>query len=265
MKLFASDYDGTYWKHTFKGQVDLVKNIKQTKQWREEGNLFVFATGRPISMMRLEKYMHGIVYDYIVGLNGGIIISKTGDILFRETINNSIARKIMILIQQKEVLHYSVSDGLCGHYHTAFGWSHKTFYGFAFFKLFLKTYGLTLDEALNRPVVQISVKLKSADEASSFAHQMNQLFGKDIVAFSNLRHVDIAARGLSKATGIEYIANRHGIDANDIYCMGDSFNDLPMLKRYHGFTLPEAHQTIKENVRGVFETVGDALTQILKG
>lgn len=94
---------------------------------------------------------------------------------------------------------------------------------------------------------------------------MNQLFGKDIVAFSNLRHVDIAARGLSKATGIEYIANRHGIDANDIYCMGDSFNDLPMLKRYHGFTLPEAHQTIKENVRGVFETVGDALTQILKG
>lgn len=101
MKLFASDYDGTYWKHTFKGQVDLVKNIKQTKQWREEGNLFVFATGRPISMMRLEKYMHGIVYDYIVGLNGGIIISKTGDILFRETINNSIARKIMILIQQK--------------------------------------------------------------------------------------------------------------------------------------------------------------------
>ena len=137
MKLFASDYDGTYWKHTFKGQVDLVKNIKQTKQWREEGNLFVFATGRPISMMRLEKYMHGIVYDYIVGLNGGIIISKTGDILFRETINNSIARKIMILIQQKEVLHYSVSDGLCGHYHTAFGWSHKTFYLFAFFKLFL--------------------------------------------------------------------------------------------------------------------------------
>ena len=99
MKLFASDYDGTYWKHTLKGQVDLIKNIKRTKQWQEQGNLFVFATGRPISMMKLEKYMHGIVYDYIVGLNGGIIISKTGDILFRETINNSIARKMMILIQ----------------------------------------------------------------------------------------------------------------------------------------------------------------------
>lgn len=167
MKLFASDYDGTYWKHTLKGQVDLIKNIKRTKQWQEQGNLFVFATGRPISMMKLEKYIHGIVYDYIVGLNGGIIISKTGDILFRETINNSIARKMMILIQQKDVLHYSVSDGLWGHYHTTFGWRHKSFYLFTFFKLFLKTYGLTLEEALNRPVVQISVKLKSAEEATA--------------------------------------------------------------------------------------------------
>ena len=48
MKLFASDYDGTYWKHTKKGQLDLRKNIKVTKRWQEAGHLFVFATGRPI-------------------------------------------------------------------------------------------------------------------------------------------------------------------------------------------------------------------------
>ena len=76
MKLFASDYDGTYWKHTKKGQLDLRKNIKVTKRWQEAGHLFVFATGRPISMMKLEQKMHGIVYDYIVGLNGGIIMSR---------------------------------------------------------------------------------------------------------------------------------------------------------------------------------------------
>ena len=44
MKLFASDYDGTYWKHTKKGQLDLRKNIKVTKRWQEAGHLFVFAT-----------------------------------------------------------------------------------------------------------------------------------------------------------------------------------------------------------------------------
>ena len=56
MKLFASDYDGTYWKHTLKGQLDLKKNIKMTKKWQKEGHLFVFATGRSISLIRLEEW-----------------------------------------------------------------------------------------------------------------------------------------------------------------------------------------------------------------
>ena len=99
MKLFASDYDGTYLKHTKRGKVDLKRNIKMTKKWQEAGHLFVFATGRPIWMMQLEKKMHGIVYDYIIGLNGAIIVSKQGEILFQQAMNQKIAKKILKLIQ----------------------------------------------------------------------------------------------------------------------------------------------------------------------
>ncbi len=116
MKLFASDYDGTYWKHTKKGQLDLRKNIKVTKRWQEAGHLFVFATGRPISMMKLEQKMHGIVYDYIVGLNGGIIMSREGKILFQQSMDEAVARKIITRIQEEDVLQYAVTDGICGHY-----------------------------------------------------------------------------------------------------------------------------------------------------
>lgn len=45
--------------------------------------------------------------------------------------------------------------------------------------------------------------------------------------------------------------------------MGDSFNDVPMFEQYHGFTLPEARQEIKEQAEAVFETVGEALRYIL--
>ena len=143
MKLFASDYDGTYWKHTKKGQLDLRKNIKVTKRWQEAGHLFVFATGRPISMMKLEQKMHGIVYDYIVGLNGGIIMSREGKILFQQSMDEAVARKIITRIQEEDVLQYAVTDGICGHYRTTFGLTHKTFYLFAMFKLFLRKYSLT--------------------------------------------------------------------------------------------------------------------------
>lgn len=263
MKLFASDYDGTYWKHTKKGQLDLRKNIKVTKRWQEAGHLFVFATGRPISMMKLEQKMHGIVYDYIVGLNGGIIMSRQGKILFQQSMDEAVARKIITRIQEEDVLQYAVTDGICGHYRTTFGLTHKTFYLFAMFKLFLRKYSLTLEQALNRPVVQISVKTKSHKQAVAFAKQINEEFGDQVVAFSNLRHVDISAKGLSKATGVEYVAKLHEIKDKHVYCMGDSFNDVPMFEQYHGFTLPEARQEIKEQAEAVFETVGEALRYIL--
>lgn len=263
MKLFASDYDGTYWKHTKKGQFDLRKNIKITKQWQEAGHLFVFATGRSISMMQLEQKLHGVVYDYIVGLNGGIIVSKSGDILFQEAIDASVARDIIELIRKEDLLQYAITDGIYGHYKTTFGLTHKTFYLFAIFKLFFKKYSLTLDEALKRPVVQISVKTKSHEQAVEFAKRMNEQFGDEIIAFSNLRHVDIAAKGLSKATGVAYVANLYEIRNSHVYCIGDSFNDVPMFEKFHGFTLPEACQEIKQKVESVFETVGEAMLSIL--
>ena len=36
-----------------------------------------------------------------------------------------------------------------------------------------------------------------------------------------------------------------------------------MFEQYHGFTLPEARQEIKEQAEAVFETVGEALRYIL--
>ena len=90
-----------------------------------KGHLFsVFATGRPISMMRFEERLHGIVYDYIVGLNGGIIISKSGEILFRQAINEAVARKIIKVIEKEDFLQYAVTDGICGHYQTTFELTH---------------------------------------------------------------------------------------------------------------------------------------------
>ena len=114
------------WKHTLKGQLDLKKNIKMTKKWQKEGHLFVFATGRSISLIRLEEWLHGIVYDYIVGLNGGIIVSKDGEILFQQAIEESVARKIVKSFKQRICYSMKLRRYLW-HYQTTFKWSHKTF------------------------------------------------------------------------------------------------------------------------------------------
>lgn len=263
MKLFASDYDGTYCKHTRLGYRQMKENIKVTKEWRDTGNLFVFSTGRPISLMQIEQKLHGLVYDYIVGLNGAVIISNDGEVIFRRTIPNEVAHDIIKLIQEQQITHYMVTDGLNGHFYTKFQLFKQDYYVFKFLKWTHRMFNLTLEQALNNPVAQIAIKTNHHDEAMAFAKLINEKFGHEVVAYANLVHVDICAKDLSKATGIHEVAMRHQVKHENIYCIGDSFNDLPMIKAYYGFTMVEACDEIKQQAESIYDTVSEAIQSIL--
>lgn len=263
MKIFASDYDGTFYKHGRRQRNEVRNNIRAVKRWRREGNIFVFATGRSINMMAFERHFRRIRYDYIVGLNGGIIVSKTGSILYRNAIKPKVARHVMEAILESGIRHYSVTDGLAGHYEVPLQVNHKLLVFFKMLVMFGRSYRLTLEEALSRPVAQIAVKTNSHEEAIAFAEKINEAFQGEVTAFPNLEHVDICAAGLSKATGVEFIAELHQVPHQQIYGMGDSFNDVPMFENYHGITLPEAREEIKAKADMVFATVAMAIKSIL--
>lgn len=264
MKLFASDYDGTYCKHTTLGKKQLKQNIKVTKQWQEKGNLFVFATGRAISLMKPEELLHGIQYDYIVGLNGAIIVSKDKEVLYRKTMESKVAEQLIQLIKEKQIEEYMITDGINGHAYTPKRLNNKMFYLFKLLKYSQRIFTQSLNQALAGDVAQISVKTRSHQEAIAFADLVNERFGEKVTAFANSVHVDISAKGVSKATGVAEVARLNHIRQDDIYCIGDSFNDLPMIEAYHGFTMIEACDEIKQQAEQVFETVSEAIEFISK-
>lgn len=263
MKLFASDYDGTYCKHTRLGYRQMKQNIKVTKQWQEAGNLFVFATGRDLSLMKMEELLHRIQYDYVIGLNGAIIMSKEKSVLFRQTMSNKVARDIVLFIQQQSISYFTITDGINGYVQTPKRLTNKMFYLFKILKYVAKLYTRSLDEALSYEVAQISVKMNSHQDAIRVANLINNQFGDEVMAFANLVHVDISAKGLSKATGLEYLVKLHQLNNDEVYCIGDSFNDLPMIESFNGFTMIEACEEVKEKAKGTFSTVGDAMQSIL--
>jgi len=261
MKLFASDYDGTFYKHNRqKGEIEA--NIQQVGKWQQAGNLFIFATGRSISMMQFEKRHRKIKYDYVVGLNGAVIVDRDDNILLQEAIPNQTAREIVGLIEESGIESYSITDGFKGYVRAPFRWAHKSGLWLKLVGLMTRTYHLSKAQALTLPVAQIAVTMPSQEEAVAFAKQVNDQFKGEATAFANLVHVDIQALGLSKATGTHFVANKYGIPKNQIIGMGDSFNDLPMLEAFLGLTLPEAKKEIKDVADGIYETVGRALEDL---
>ena len=263
MKLFASDYDGTYFKHINRKKGEVETNFQRVAEWQKKGNLFIFATGRSISMMVFEKKRRRIKYDYIVGLNGGIIVDKNDNVLFREAIKSETAREIINLLDRENVSTYCITDGIKGHVKTTMKWESRYLISLKLMGLFTRTYHLSKKQALALPVAQIALTCKTHDEAEAFAAMINERFSGEVSAFANLIHVDIQAPGLSKASGMEFVARKYGISPENVYGMGDSFNDVPMFEKYNGLTLPEAAETIKEKAGTVYETVGHALKDLI--
>ncbi|TXC81928.1 HAD family phosphatase [Metabacillus litoralis] len=78
------------------------------------------------------------------------------------------------------------------------------------------------------------------------------------MSISSEHNVEIMVANVNKATGIEYILNKHNLTANDIVGIGDSDNDIPMLKFVgHSVAMKNAPDHIKELVDDVTDFTCD--------
>ena len=59
-------------------------------------------------------------------------------------------------------------------------------------------------------------------------------------------YLEILPRHVDKAEPIHYLCKSLGIEENDVYCFGDSNNDIGMLRTYHGIAMGEATLEAKE-------------------
>ena len=56
----------------------------------------------------------------------------------------------------------------------------------------------------------------------------------------------IRERNISKATPIRRLAAIYKVKDEDIYSVGDTWNDIPMLKEYNGYSMEQGTDDLKE-------------------
>jgi Cof subfamily protein (haloacid dehalogenase superfamily) len=91
---------------------------------------------------------------------------------------------------------------------------------------------LTADLAtiISRPAVKLLAKDHGADVDDFLASVDDLLAGRATVTHSStFGLLEIAAAGVTKATGLAEVAASHGIGAHEVIAVGDMPNDVPML------------------------------------
>lgn len=79
-KMLASDFDRTFYVNCEITEA----NIRAVENWRQQGNLFVIATGREESILREKLEEWEAEADYLICNNGARIVSWDGRVLYEK-------------------------------------------------------------------------------------------------------------------------------------------------------------------------------------
>lgn len=240
-KLMASDIDGTFIRGD---QEEIKRNIEAVRRWREAGNIFIFATGRDWISVDYERKKNGIEYDCLVALNGGFICDEKGKEMYKKIIDNQVAREIVEMLREPSDGQLLVQNGIDGCYQVNYVEGNEKI--MSLHKKVNEIYKYSAKEALDRDVVSVGCRLDNKEVVQSLCNEVNKKYHEEVNAVANTFYVCVAGQDISKASGIEKVMELFDIEKENVYSVGDDYNDISMLEAFHGAAMNTGVDAAKE-------------------
>lgn len=254
MKLFVSDYDMTLYinEHIDEKVLDAIK------KWREAGNIFVIATGRnKFSIFeQIEKYNIG--FDYLIANNGALIFDNERKIIFKETIEENEAYKVVKSIFDKFGATVEIATDEC-----IISVQSKVKNDILYSDAFKIGKIINIEEIDSiKNIIQINKMTNDIEKTKTVADFINDNF-EEVIAYGNIRTVDIVDKKVNKASGIAFLENKLKDKIEKIFTAGDSNNDIDMIKKYDGYVHINAGENIKKITNKYFSLISDIMNENL--
>lgn len=229
-KIFVSDYD-----HTFSPVEYITGNINSLCKWREQGNLFVFATGRCSYDFQKVVDQYGLSYDYVLLDHGAIVQTERGELIRVSSIDREIISQFITYVKLIEDVSIRVR------YVTPF-----------------KKDASFVDDQITK----IILEFEDMDIMDDIYAKLYQQF-KDVLrmyVFSSA--IEIVSIDTDKAKALMFLCENFAPE--NVYVIGDSVNDLPMIQQFQGSCVEGALEEVKRVSKYVYRSVSDYIEDILK-
>lgn len=225
--LISIDLDGTLLNDQKKIS---KKNLEYLQQLDRRGHLVVIATGRPLSWVK-EYYQELNLNSPIVCFNGSLIKERDGSSYpsvyryFPKELIYQIWDKIYpyaenILMQNEKKLYQLKDDPFLSFY--------------PWVKKFLEDYEIItgdIYQTLNSDPLTILIRLKANYDQKLILRLINELNLNIGVRFwEEAPYMEIYYNDISKYSALMEVAKRYEIKKENIVALGDSSNDIEMMK-----------------------------------
>ena len=231
-KILVSDYDNTFYINEY----DIKNNIQNVEKFRNKDNIFVIATGRSYYDFNKKLKEYPIKYDYLIINQGATILDLDGNIIEKYIIDENIKNA---LIQDLEL------------------YNQDTMFACSVLESRVSI------ESSN--ITKIHKRFETIEEAKKMSNIINNKYSSYIISYlipSN-NAIEIISSKTNKANAIDKIANIENVDKQNIFTIGDSYNDIEMLKNFNGFCVSNAEKEVKNISIKEYQSVSELINEIL--
>lgn len=258
--IIASDFDGTLCQN---GTVS-EKTVEAINKFRKKGNYFAVVTGRDyVRSFDFFKQKFSFSFDYVIACNGSCAYDKDGNICFVNTVTQKEKYNGESLAKALIKSLIELTGKPCG---ISFEKSRYDFH---------PDYpsGAKIDNVEFMPLdilddvyefVLANAACNSYEATAEVVGILKDKFKNFVNPLQNGWCIDISPAGIDKSTGIAQLADFLNVDYENIWTAGDNFNDIPMLKAFHGCAIESGVNEIRAVSEYVLTDVADVIGIVLK-
>ncbi|PDY39853.1 HAD family hydrolase [Bacillus thuringiensis] len=239
IKLFVSDLDDTLVYDVNHMQ----KEDERALCWlAEKGTNICFASGR--FTHRIDEVVKRFSFPYYTtGLNGATMLLPDGNLFHESSFENTVAQEIYRYIHKK-----GLADIVCANEQRYTKRKNEHHHNF---EAYMGVHIAEIEALEEEKIVTLDQELRDMFQ------------GEAEVFISGKRYVDIMPRGVSKGSALKRLMDHLQIEANEVACIGDSFNDISMFEvTPHSFTLHHVHPYVKEKANHIVRSVEEAVMKL---
>ncbi|QHL85921.1 Cof-type HAD-IIB family hydrolase [Nibribacter ruber] len=247
LKAFCTDIDGTLLN---KDRELSPKTIATLQRLPKDFPVILASSRMPSAMYHLQKEL-GVHPSSLICYNGGYVLhydegTHTPEVLETVMIPVAICQPILEMTQGTQV-HMSLYQEDFWYAPQMDQWTERE-------------EKITKVKAILQHPAQV---LEKWNEANSGAHKimlmgpeeeihaieqaLNEQFGEEIHIYrSKNTYLELAPKAISKASGLELILQKHGIQLSEVIAFGDNYNDIHMLQEVGlGIAVANARDEVK--------------------
>lgn len=215
-KVLVVDYDRTL----FINNDDMLNNINSINKFRENGNIFIIATGRTYNSLKKEIDKYNIEYDYLILNHGSLVIKKDKSTLFHYKIDKNILFDITSYLSKYKP------------------------------KSVMYSYYTEDTNDINNPDIS-KITIGFQKDIETFKKVMMDIVkkynNKLNIYFTQNYEIEIISKETNKSRAIDLLMKKANFKKENIYTIGDSYTDIDMINDYNGSCMEKSIDILKNN------------------